>query len=117
MNQVEISFEGGLQTQFPDFFDCVRASVSGCGRAHKAVAADLDMSSSELSRKLAQNPNDQVNFPLSELPALMRSTGDLRPLYWVVEEFLRDPEAKRKQAGAELMALLPRIQKLLESSQ
>ena len=50
--QLEIKLEGSMLEQFPEFMDVVRESVYGCGRAFKLVAADLDMSVSELSRVL-----------------------------------------------------------------
>ena len=115
MRQVEINFESGLTEQFPEFRDVVRASVYSCGRQFKAVAADLDMSSAELSRKLADNPNDPVNFPLQLLPALIRATGDKRPVYWLIETFLEDQEAKRSRAVAQLSDMLPQLQALLKS--
>lgn len=114
-SQFELSFEGGLLEQFPHFREVVHASVSGCGRPLKAVAADLDMTSSELSRKLANNPNDLVHFPLDRLPDLIRATGDVRPIYWLIESFLDDADSKRKRAFDELSALMPRLQRLVNS--
>lgn len=93
MQQVELNFEGGLTDQYPEFKDCVKASVYGCGRPFKAIAADLDMSSSALSRKLANNPDDPVHFPLHRLPELLQATSDMRPLYWLVEKYCRDDAA------------------------
>lgn len=116
MNQLTIDFQPGLLEQFPAFMDCVRASVYGCGRQFKAVAADLDMSVSELSRKLAENPADNVNFPLHQLPALVTSTGDPRPVLWLVGKFLNDPEADKKRAMRELSALLPMVRSLVEKT-
>lgn len=109
MRQVELSFDAGLTEQFPEFRDVVKASVYSCGRALKSVAADLDMTSSELSRKLANNPNDQVHFPLDLLPALIRATGDKRPVYWLVETFLEDDETKHRRALSEISAILPHL--------
>lgn len=113
MRQLEITLEGGLRDQFPEFWECVQASESGCGRQHKAIAADLDMSPSELSRKLANNPDDPLNFPLRLFPALLRSTRDLRPLYWLIEEFCEDDKARASRVQAELAAMLPKLQALL----
>lgn len=117
MRQVELNFEAGLTEQFPEFRDVVKASVYSCGRQFKAVAADLDMSSAELSRKLADNPNDPVNFPLHLLPALIRSTGDKRPVYWLVEAFLEDADTKRKRATQQIADLLPHLIALAKSAQ
>lgn len=114
MGQLQIDFEGGLTEQFPEFRDVVRASVYSCGRAFKAVAADLDMSVSELSRKLANNPNDPVHFPLDRLPELLAATGDLRPVYWLAEKFLEDPDARRDRVLSEAQGMLKRMNALLD---
>ena len=116
MRQVEINFEAGLTQQFPRFADVVKASVYSCGRAIKSVAADLDMTSSELSRKLADNPNDNVHFPLELLPALITATGDKRPVYWLVETFLEDATTKRERAIAQLSDVLPQIMALVKAA-
>jgi hypothetical protein len=116
MRQVEINFEAGLTDQFPEFRDVVKASVYSCGRALKSVAADMDMTSSELSRKLADNPSDPVNFPLHLLPALIRATGDKRPIYWLVETFLEDADTKRARAVTQLADMLPQLQALLKNA-
>ena len=114
MRQMRIDFESGLTGQFPSFDDAVRASVYSCGRAFKAVAADLDMSVSELSRKLSDNPNDHVHFPLARLPELLRATGDLRPVYWLVESFLEAPDVRQGRVLAEATETLRRMSVLLD---
>ena len=116
MRQVEINFTAGLTEQFPCFRDVVKASVYGCGRQLKAVAADLDMTSSELSRKLGDNPNDPANFPLHLLPDLIQATSDKRPIYWLVETFLEDAATKRTRAVSQLADLLPQLQALLKTA-
>lgn len=113
--QVELRLEPGLLDEYPDFRDVVKASVYSCGRAFKAIAADLDMSVSELSRKLNDNPNDPVHFPLHRLPDLIQATSDMRPIYWLVERFIEDEASKRKRAVNELSKLLPHIQAALKA--
>lgn len=114
MRQMHMEFESGLMQQFPEFKDVVRAGVYSCGRAFKAVAADLDMSVSELSRKLANNPNDPVHFPLDRLPELLAATGDLRPVYWLAERFIEDPDARRDRVLSEAQGMLKRMNALLD---
>jgi hypothetical protein len=116
MKQVEISFDAGLLDQYPAFIDVVRAAVYGCGRQFKAIAADLDMTSSELSRKLANNPNDPVHFPLDRLPELIAATNDNRPIHWLVESFIESPEHRRTRAIDDLHKLLPKIQMALNAA-
>lgn len=114
--QYELSFDAGLREQYPNFQHLLQACVAGCGRPHKIVAADLDMTSSELSRKLADNPNDPVHFPVQRLPDLIHATGDMRPIYWLIEEFLDDADSKRKRAVDELRHLLPQLQRLVAAT-
>lgn len=115
--QLEIELEGAMLDEFPDFMDAVRASVYGCGRPFKAIAADLDMSVSELSRRLARNANDPIPFPLDRLPDLVRATGDKRPVHWLVESFIEDRESKRKRAIDELERLIPLVQRAVKAAQ
>jgi len=116
MRQFEINFEAGLVEQFPEFRDVIKASVYSCGRPFKAIAADMDMSVSELSRKLADNPNDPVNFPVHRLPELVGATGDRRPIYWLIEAFLEDPAHRRQHVLSKIEALLPELQALVKSA-
>jgi hypothetical protein len=80
MAQLAIDFAPGLLEQFPEWMDAVRASVYRCGKPFKAIAADCDMSVSELSRRLA--PQGDLPFPLDKLPRLIESTGDTLPVQW-----------------------------------
>lgn len=114
--QLDLSFQGGLVDQFPAFRDVVRASVYGCGRQFKAVAADMDIAPSLLSRMLANNPEDPRNFPLDRLPDLVEATGDKRPIYWLVERFLEDPSERRDRAVSQLADMLPRLEQLLRAA-
>lgn len=115
--QLEIPLTPGLLEQFPQFEDCLRASVYGCGRPFKAVAADLDMTSSELSRKLASNPADPVSFPTQRLPELVTATGSTLAIEWLVTRFLRDPEAHKRQALASLAAMAPLFMELARTAE
>lgn len=114
--QLEIDFEPGLVERFPEFIDCVKASVYGARKQFKAIAADVDMSSSELSRKLAENPNDNVHLAARDLPKVIAATGDLTPVYWLIEKFCEDSDAKQRRA-IELLAQLHRdLPRLLKAA-
>ena len=116
MRQISIPLETSLVRQFPRFMDCVRASVYGCNRQFKAIAADLDMRASELSRKLADNPDDNVHFPVERLPELVQATGDSRPVLWLAESFLDDAGARKQHAVDRISALLPELTALLSEA-
>lgn len=109
--QVELDFDAKKET----FKECVTRVSYGCGKQLKYIAAELDMSPAELSRKLADNPNDPVHFPLDKLPELINATGGLEIIYWLVNEFLRSKEREKEQAISQLMEILPRLKPLLEA--
>jgi hypothetical protein len=117
VQQFDLSFQGGLVDEFPEFRDVLRAAAYGCGRPFKHVAADLDMTSSKLSRMLADNPNDPINFPADRIPDFIEATGDTRPVLWLAERFLVDSATKQRQAIAQLASLMPRIEQLINAVQ
>lgn len=116
MEQREFDFQPGLTEQFPAFKDCIKAAVYSCGRPFKLVAADLDMTVSELSRKLSDNPSDPVHFPLDRLPDLIAATGSTMPVMWLMEQFLEAPAARRTRVIDELSTLLPKIAELVKTA-
>ena len=107
MQQFELQFPDGLTDRFPEWMDCIRASVHGCGQPMKAIAADLDMSQSELSKRLSDQAD--IQFLLKRLPDLLKATGNLDPIYWLIEKFCDDPEAKHRRNVAMVAELLPKL--------
>lgn len=109
--QLEIDFNPPKET----FHDCIRRTVYGCGKQLKYIAADIDMSPAELSRKLADNHNDPIHFPVDKLPELIKTTEGKDIVYWLVNEFLRDKDRGREQVLSQVMELLPKLKPLLEA--
>jgi len=116
MKQIEINFEGGLLDKYGSFREAVVKTVYGSHRQLKAIAADLDMSPSELSRKLKDNPNDNVEFPLNRFDELLESSEDFTALLWLVEKYLDDADTRQKQAVNELLQLMPQLHKLVKEA-
>jgi|GEM_PF-613818 len=114
--QLDLDFERGLFERFPTLMDVVRNDVEHCGKLKKTIAADMDMSPSEFSRVLADNPNDPRNFTLDMLPRLMKATGRKTPIYWLIEGFLEDPIARKARAIERLADMLPEIAKLVHDA-
>lgn len=116
--QLDIDFEAGLTQTYPELMDVVRACVYGCGRQMKSIAADLDLSPSELSRKLAHNPNDQRHLHVEELAALIEACGDrgLDIVYWQIERHLQDRGQRQERAREKLLQIAPLFQALLQQA-
>lgn len=107
MIQAALDFAPGLTVQFPRLRDVCAAAVYGSRAGLKGVAADLDVSPSELSRMLNREQDDPRKLDVEDFVGLIRSTSDPRPVQWLIEKFLQDPEHQRASATAQLAQLMP----------
>lgn len=114
--QVEMDFEPGLTQQFPEFIDLLAAVVYASRPGLTGIAAALDKSPSLLSRMLSRHADDPRHLPAADIPKIIQSTGDRRPIYWLIEKFLEDPEVKRRRALDYLAELMPQLQGLLKEA-
>lgn len=120
--QLALNFEPGLTARFKSLEDCVAHTVHNSREGVDGVAGKLDMGASELSRRLnahlAAKEGDTNNRPLrvADLVAVMRATGDYRPVHWLIEEFLQDPQAVRQMALAQIPAAVQLLAALAEQA-
>lgn len=84
--QLMLDFEAGYSKSFETCREFIGARVHQQGRPHKAIAADMDLSPSSLSRKLAQV--DTARFTLDDLEKYVAATGDRLPIFYLVEKYL-----------------------------
>lgn len=108
-HQLTLNFEPGLAERHKSLKACVRERVYANPKPLKSVAADMDLSESELGRKLADNPNDTRNFNCDDLERYIRETGDHTPIFYLVEKYAVNPETQRAFAAAQLAKSLPEI--------
>ena len=129
MKQLQIHYDAGLTAQYPEFIDVVRAAVYSSGQSLKVIAADLDMSQSELSRKLSNNPNDPRrklsnnpndprNFAVDDLSHLLSALGPdgNMIIHWLAEKHLetpRDPAQVAMEMINQIAPVLNALQALL----
>ena len=114
--QHSFDFTPGLTTQFPRLRDVLCAAVYGSRGGLKSVAADLDVSPSELSRMLNREQDDPRKLDVEDAVAIVASTGDTRPVQWLIEKFLHNPEQQRAMAAAQIAQLLPALQQLAQQA-
>lgn len=107
--QHSFDFTPGLTVQFPRLRDVMCAVVYGSRGGLKCVAADLDVSPSELSRMLNRDQDDPRNLDIDKAVDIIASTGDTRPVQWLIERFLHNPEQRRATAAAQLAQILPAV--------
>lgn len=114
--QLTLDFTPGLTERHESMIDCVRECALTHKNPLKTIAADMDLSPTELSRKLSCNPDDPRRFTLADLEKFIAATGDTRPIYWLIEKYLQDEEAKQKQAMVALSKFLPELMSIVKQA-
>lgn len=115
-HQMTLDFQPGLAERHASALDCVRECVYTQRNPLKTIAADMDLSQSELSRKLSGNPDDSRRFTLDDLERFIAETGDVTPIYYLVEKYLEDDSVKQQRAMAELVKMAPQLAALLKQA-
>lgn len=110
--QMSLAFEPGLSVRFRSLVDCIAAGVyhRGLGR----VAPMLDTAPSHLSVQLADD--GARHLPASSVERYIEATGDLTPIYYLLDKFARDPAARQQEAVAQLAALVPQLAGLMQAA-
>lgn len=112
--QLTLQLQPGLAQRFKS----LREVTHWCALNHRggvaAIAAQVDMSPSTLSRKLAGNPDDpHRTLDIDDLVRVLEATGDYTPVYWLIDRFLPSDDQKRKAAVDQLSTLMPQLAALL----
>lgn len=103
--QLALNFEAGLADAYPTCREFIATRVHQQGKYQKEVAADMDLSPSHLTRKLAQSPNDSMAFTLDNLEDFIQTQGDVQPIYYLIEKYLTDRDDEIEQLRRRLAEL------------
>lgn len=114
--QLSLDFTPGLTERHASVLECVRACVYSNAKPLKTIAMDMDMSQSDLSRKLANNPDDPRRFTVGDLESYVQVTGDITPILYLAQKYCADNEMKQREALAALANMAPQIQALLKAA-
>lgn len=109
MQQFALNFEPGLAERWRSLKACVRERVYKHIKPLKAIAADMDLSESDLSRKLADHPTDPRNLTCDDLERYIQATHDTTPIFYLIEKYAVSQDAKRAFAAAEFAKALPEM--------
>ena len=114
-----MDFKPGLTRQYRNLLDVVRASIHKSRGGADSVAIAMDVSPSTISKMLNKqdDPNNQRRFPLEHLETVIEETKDLDPIFYLIEKFCVDNEVKRKQAIAQIPALIDKLQELVREAE
>ena len=86
--QLTLNFDEGVTDHYASCKEFIAFRVHQLNKPLKATAADMDLSPSDLARKLGTNPDDPRRFTLDDLEKYLNVTGDLQPVYYLVEKYL-----------------------------
>jgi hypothetical protein len=100
--------------KFDTFMEVINHVAYSCGKQIKFIAAELEMAPGELSQILAGT--DGRRFPAEKLPTFIRVTAPkgYEVIYWLVDRFLSDEDARRGRALATFESLIPILQRTME---
>lgn len=113
--QMNLVFEPGLTARWRTLEDCMLHVVLTARGGVDGIAVKIDMAPGELTRRLSAHTHakegDPNNRPLrvGDLIKILEATGDHRPIYWLLERFMSDPQARRTAAFEQLAMLAPLI--------
>jgi hypothetical protein len=110
--QFVLDFEPGLTERFNSARECVAQGVYQ--RGLKRVAGDLNEAPGNLSVKLSDDP--VRHFSLDMFEQYVEKTGDMTPIYYLVEKYLGDKSSTSNAAVEQLKALGPQFIKLLHQA-
>ncbi len=114
--QLEFDYEPGLTDTYPQFIDMIAACIYGCRGGLTAVANELDISVSHLSRILSRrDPDDKRHFDVNWLPMVIKVTDDRRPISWLIERFMQNPDSTRKQMVDRVASVLPLLEEFVKA--
>jgi len=98
--QLALDFEAGISETHDNLKAFLRERIHHRpgGFMQKQLAAEMDLSPSELTRKLSDNPNDPRNFTVDDLERYLAATGDCSPIHYLIERWIvRSPKAAQRK--------------------
>lgn len=108
--QLVLDFEPGMVERYSSARDALATGVYQ--RGLKRIAIELDMAPSNLSVQLSDDTSR--HFSLDSAERYMEKTGDLTPLYYLIEKFLGDRRDSASAAVEQFKQMGPQLAVLLK---
>lgn len=114
-SQLTLNLELGVSQRHRSLRACMAAGVYATGLDR--VAVKVDEAPSKLSEKLAGGAGErQRDIGLDLFERYLDKSGDLTPIYYLVDKYLRDPVARQSEALAKLAKLADELPALLANA-
>lgn len=116
MQQLSLTFEPGLAARSRYLREHLATRVYARGLVD--VAGRMDLSPSKLTEKLAgcDSGGKARGMTVDELETYIQKTGDISPVHYLVDKYLRDPAAAQQEAIAKLAALAESLPALMAAA-
>lgn len=92
--QLSIDFDPDVSKAYGSLVEYCQHLSHTLGVQQKVIAADMDLSPSHLSRKLAQNPNDSLRFTCDDLELFMATRGTVEPIRYLISKYMAQASTK-----------------------
>ncbi|MFA5941378.1 MAG: phage regulatory CII family protein [Sinimarinibacterium sp.] len=112
--QLTLNFEPSLPERWPTLREFVWHCVDNHLKPAKTIAADMDLSPSTLSRKLAPSEADTQRFNCDDLERYMQATGDTAPIEYLAAKFMQGTDARKALAIARVETLAAELDRTLK---
>lgn len=112
--QLSLTFEPGLSARYSSLRDVVAHGVYQRGLS--VVAGKVDMAPSKLSEKLAGGNDRPRDLGIEEFERYLAKTGDVQPIYYLIERFLQDPGVAQAEAMARLVDIATQLGPLMAAA-
>lgn len=116
MRQLNITFQPGLSQKSRSLREHIATQVYGRGLTR--VAGRLDMAPSKLTEKLAgaDSGGKTRGMTIDELEDYISKNDDISPIYYLIEKYLHDEDARRDEAMAQLAMLAQNLPAMLAAA-
>jgi len=112
MQQLSLTFEPGLAQKHRSLRECLSVCVYSKGLVR--VAGQIDMAPSALSEALSGGDRRKVG--IDDLETYIANSGDLTPIFYLLDRFCRDPHAQQMEAIAQLAAMAQQMPALMQAA-
>jgi len=110
MEQLTIDLAPSITSAYGTCVEYVAARVHQQAVPQKAIAADMDLSPSQLSQKLGPKGQSSARFTVDDLERFVEVTGDVEPIKYLAAKFLyRQPPEELERQIRELQRRLDAV--------
>lgn len=116
MQQMSLTFEPGLAQRSRYLREHLATRVYSRGLVN--VAGKMDLSPSKLTEKLAgcDSGGKSRGMTVDELETYIEKTGDISPVHYLADKYLRDPDIARQEALAKLAVFAESLPALMAAA-